>query len=61
MSTDLASRRQHLVERIRASTDLRDPRILRAFAEVPRHEFLSEAQGDVLTKTAPFRSMRDRP
>jgi protein-L-isoaspartate(D-aspartate) O-methyltransferase len=47
MSTDLASQRQHLVERIRASTDLRDARILQAFADVPRHEFLSEAQREV--------------
>jgi protein-L-isoaspartate(D-aspartate) O-methyltransferase len=47
MSTDLASLRQHLVERIRASTDLRDSRILQAFADVPRHEFLSEAQREI--------------
>ena len=47
MSTDLARARQHLVERIRASTDLRDARILQAFADVPRHEFLSEAQLEI--------------
>jgi protein-L-isoaspartate(D-aspartate) O-methyltransferase len=47
MPTDLASQRQHLVERIRASIDLSDARILQAFAEVPRHEFLSEAQREI--------------
>jgi protein-L-isoaspartate(D-aspartate) O-methyltransferase len=47
MSTDLASQRQHLVERIRASIDLSDARILQAFADVPRHEFLSEAQREI--------------
>jgi protein-L-isoaspartate(D-aspartate) O-methyltransferase len=47
MATELASPRQHLVERIRASTDVRDPRILQAFADVPRHEFLSEEQREV--------------
>jgi protein-L-isoaspartate(D-aspartate) O-methyltransferase len=35
---------QRLVERIRASTQIEDARILHAFASVPRHEFLSEAQ-----------------
>ncbi|HEY5374945.1 MAG TPA: protein-L-isoaspartate(D-aspartate) O-methyltransferase [Polyangiaceae bacterium] len=47
MSTDLASLRQHLVERIRASTDLHDARILQAFADVPRHQFLAEAQLEI--------------
>jgi protein-L-isoaspartate(D-aspartate) O-methyltransferase len=44
MRGDPASERQRLAERIRASTELRDPRILQAFAEVPRHEFLAPAQ-----------------
>ena len=44
MPSDPDLRRQHLVERIRASTQIQDTRILEAFARVPRHEFLSEAQ-----------------
>jgi len=39
--------RQRLVERIRASTQIEDERILQAFASVPRHVFLSEAQLDI--------------
>ncbi len=39
--------RQHLIERIRASTQIEDARILNAFASVPRHEFLSEAQSAI--------------
>jgi protein-L-isoaspartate(D-aspartate) O-methyltransferase len=44
MRSDPASDRQRLAERIRASTELSDPRILQAFAQVPRHEFLSPEQ-----------------
>ena len=44
MPSDPLRQRQHLLERIRASTELDDPRVLQAFASVPRHEFLSEAQ-----------------
>ncbi len=44
MSTELAIQAQRLAERIRASTGLDDARILHAFASVPRHEFLSDAQ-----------------
>ncbi len=40
----LAGLRQGLADRIRASTQIDDARILSAFASVPRHEFLSEAQ-----------------
>ena len=47
MPVDLRSQRQALVARIRASTGLTDARILNAFAEVPRHEFLSEAQRSI--------------
>jgi protein-L-isoaspartate(D-aspartate) O-methyltransferase len=47
MAADLHQERQDLVARIRASTELRDARILAAFANVPRHEFLSEAQRGV--------------
>jgi protein-L-isoaspartate(D-aspartate) O-methyltransferase len=36
--------RQRLTERIRASTQIEDERLLNAFASVPRHQFLSEAQ-----------------
>jgi len=39
-----ASRRARLVERIAASTQITDTRILLAFAAVPRHEFLAESQ-----------------
>ena len=35
------------MERIRASTDLHDVRILQAFADVPRHQFLAEAQLEI--------------
>lgn len=41
---ELAGLRRALAERIRASTQIDDARILNAFASVPRHEFLSEAQ-----------------
>jgi protein-L-isoaspartate(D-aspartate) O-methyltransferase len=44
MATEPKSRSERLVERIRASTQVDDARILQAFAQVPRHEFLSEAQ-----------------
>ncbi|MES1175977.1 MAG: protein-L-isoaspartate(D-aspartate) O-methyltransferase [Myxococcales bacterium] len=44
MSNGLDRDRQALAERIRASTQIDDARILSAFASVPRHEFLSEAQ-----------------
>jgi protein-L-isoaspartate(D-aspartate) O-methyltransferase len=44
MATDLESLRARMVERIRASTELEDERVLQAFARVPRHEFLSQAQ-----------------
>jgi len=44
MSRDHDQERQRLIERIRASTQVDDARILHAFANVPRHEFLSEAQ-----------------
>lgn len=36
--------RQRLAERIRASTQIEDARILNAFRCVPRHEFLAEEQ-----------------
>lgn len=45
-SHDELQRRQ-LVERIRASTQIEDARILNAFASVPRHIFLSEAQREI--------------
>jgi protein-L-isoaspartate(D-aspartate) O-methyltransferase len=44
MPNELARPRQVLAERIRASTQIDDARILSAFTNVPRHEFLSEAQ-----------------
>ena len=47
MPTDYDLKRQQLVERIRASTQIRDERILNAFARVPRHEFLSESQSAI--------------
>ncbi len=47
MTVDLRAERQDLIERIRASTELSDERILNAFANVPRHEFLSEAQRSI--------------
>jgi protein-L-isoaspartate(D-aspartate) O-methyltransferase len=47
MPSDYDFQRQRLVERIRASTQIEDERVLRAFGSVPRHVFLSEAQGDV--------------
>lgn len=47
MASNPELRRQQLVERIRASTQIEDARILSAFASVPRHLFLSEAQKDV--------------
>ncbi|HET7545533.1 MAG TPA: protein-L-isoaspartate(D-aspartate) O-methyltransferase [Polyangiaceae bacterium] len=39
--------RAQLVERIRASTQIEDSRVLNAFARVPRHLFLPEAQNAV--------------
>jgi len=47
MSRDYENQRQQLVERIRASTQIDDARILNAFATVPRHVFLSETQLDI--------------
>jgi len=47
MESDRQKERQRLVERIRASTELEDARILQAFASVPRHAFLSEAQSAI--------------
>ena len=44
MSADPKSQAERLVERVRASTQLDNPRILRAFANVARHEFTAEAQ-----------------
>ncbi|MEO6601465.1 MAG: protein-L-isoaspartate(D-aspartate) O-methyltransferase [Polyangiaceae bacterium] len=44
MLNELDRQRQALAERIRSSTQIDDARILSAFATVPRHEFLSEAQ-----------------
>ncbi len=44
MQIDLAEQQRTLAERIRASTQIDDPRILAAFAAVRRHEFLSEVQ-----------------
>ena len=44
MATEAKSQAERLAERIRASTGIDDARVLRAFASVPRHEFLSEAQ-----------------
>jgi protein-L-isoaspartate(D-aspartate) O-methyltransferase len=44
MSVDPESQAERLAERVRASTQLDNPRILRAFANVPRHEFTAEAQ-----------------
>ena len=47
MAFDLSQERLDLQARIRASTELTDERILSAFANVPRHEFLSEAQRSI--------------
>jgi protein-L-isoaspartate(D-aspartate) O-methyltransferase len=47
MPTDQDLRRQQLIERIRASTQIQDARILHAFERVPRHVFLSEEQKDI--------------
>ena len=47
MPNDLDRKRQRLLESIRASTQIEDARILRAFERVPRHEFLSEAQQSI--------------
>src|SRR6478609_4984829 len=44
MARELDLKRKQLVERIRASTQIQDARILNAFATVPRHLFLTEAQ-----------------
>jgi protein-L-isoaspartate(D-aspartate) O-methyltransferase len=44
MTSNAKSAAQRLAERIRASTGIDDARILQAFSNVPRHEFLSEAQ-----------------
>jgi len=47
MESEHDLRRHQLVERIRASTQVEDARILNAFATVPRHLFLTEAQKDI--------------
>lgn len=47
MQSDLIQKRQQLAERIRAATQIADPRILAAFASVPRHEFLAESQREI--------------
>src|SRR6478735_4976922 len=47
MARELNFKRQQLVERIIASTQIEDARILNAFASVPRHVFLSETQRDI--------------
>jgi len=47
MRTDQDFRRRQLIERIRASTQIQDARILSAFERVPRHVFLSEEQRDI--------------
>jgi protein-L-isoaspartate(D-aspartate) O-methyltransferase len=47
MRTDQDTRRRQLIERIRASTQIQDARILKAFESVPRHVFLSEEQKDI--------------
>jgi protein-L-isoaspartate(D-aspartate) O-methyltransferase len=44
MAMDPKREALHLVERIRASTQLDDARILQAFERVPRHQFVAEAQ-----------------
>jgi len=44
LPSDLATQGLRLAERVRASTEIDDPHILHAFATVPRHEFLAEAQ-----------------
>ena len=62
MPSDYDLQRQQLVERIRASTQIEDERILNAFARVPRHEFLSRsAERASRTKIAPYRWTRGRP
>jgi len=45
MPSEHELQREQLVERIRASTQIEDARILAAFARVPRHLFLPSAQG----------------
>jgi protein-L-isoaspartate(D-aspartate) O-methyltransferase len=40
----LAEERDRLVERLRRSGDLTDPRVIEAFRKVPRHEFLPSSQ-----------------
>src|SRR4051794_3747665 len=47
MPGELDFKRQQLVERVRASTQIEDARILNAFASVPRHVFLSDTQRDI--------------
>jgi protein-L-isoaspartate(D-aspartate) O-methyltransferase len=47
MPSDQDLRRQRLIESIRASTQIEDARILKAFLRVPRHEFLSETQSAI--------------
>jgi len=47
MASDHDLRRLQLVERVRASTQIEDARILNAFATVPRHVFLTEAQSSI--------------
>lgn len=47
MASDQEFRRRQLVERIRASTQITDARVLNAFASVPRHLFLTEEQRSI--------------
>ena len=47
MPRDHDRQRQQLLERIRASTQIQDARILNAFERVPRHEFLAQEQTDI--------------
>jgi protein-L-isoaspartate(D-aspartate) O-methyltransferase len=47
MTSDHDLQRRQLVERIRASTQIEDARVLNAFATVPRHVFLTEAQRSI--------------
>ncbi len=41
---DTSSAKLRLAERVRAATQIDDPKIVAAFAEVPRHEFVPESQ-----------------
>jgi protein-L-isoaspartate(D-aspartate) O-methyltransferase len=47
MASDHELQRAELVERIRASTQIEDARILNAFARVPRHVFLPSSQSAI--------------